>query len=238
MLPCSSPFSNGAPAQAARSPSPVQSRNTRALTANRPLLPARTAAETLPASRLDGDQVRLEEELDLRLQQQVVVHPFEHFGPDGHVAARAGAAGLLEPPLDLGADAAGQHVHAVGERHEQRQHAGGAHAAQAGVAFGEEDAGPLPGRGHGRRHARRPAAGHEHVHLMPHRDASLKHHLRLWRLGGGSRRSDSGQSACGGRGNRPFQEFSSTGRHGSSPQASRLCRPVSRRRRRAKRRRP
>ena len=89
----------------------------------------------------------------------------------------------LEPPLDLGPDAAGQHVDPVGELHEQRQHAGGPHAAQAGVAFGEEHAGPLPCGGNGGRHARRPAAGHEHVHLMADRDAALEQDLVARRLG-------------------------------------------------------
>ena len=91
----------------------------------------------------------------------------------------------LEPLEDFGPHAAGQHVYAVGEGHEDRQHAGGAHAAQARIAFGEEHAGALPRGGHRRGHARRSAAGDEDVDRVADRNVALEIQLVLGRFAAG-----------------------------------------------------
>ena len=62
------------------------------LDGKQPALARQDGRRDLARLRLDRDQVRLEQKLDFRLQQQIVVHPLEHFGPDGHVAAGPRAA--------------------------------------------------------------------------------------------------------------------------------------------------
>ena len=93
-LPCSSPFLEGGAAQAARSPSPVQSRNIRAWTAEQSALAGQHGRRNLARPGLDGDQIGLEQELDFGLQEQIVVDAFENFGPDRQAAGRSGAAAL------------------------------------------------------------------------------------------------------------------------------------------------
>jgi hypothetical protein len=64
---------------------------------------------------LDRDEVRLEQELDFRFRKQIVVNPFENLGTDRDVAARARAVAGFKPPLNVGPDATGHHVDAIGD---------------------------------------------------------------------------------------------------------------------------
>ncbi len=192
----------------------MQSRNISRSHGEQSALAGQNGRGNLARLRLDGDEIRLEQELDFGLQQQVVVDALEDFRANRQAAVGSGAAAGLQPLADVGPDAAGEHVNAVGEGHEDGQHAGGAHAAQARVAFGEEHAGSLPGGGDGRCHTRRSAAGDEDVDRVAHGNAALESQLVLGDLIAGRFCGTGAQPAPSRGGERTFQETSAAARHG------------------------
>ena len=97
------------------------------------------------------------------LGQQLVADPLEDFGADAVAIGREGAASGLEPVKDVAPDPAGKEVDTIAELHEGRNHASGAHAAQAGMRLDQPDFAPLPRGGHRRRDASGSAAGDEDV---------------------------------------------------------------------------
>jgi len=116
-----------------------------------------------PAFRLDRAERRVERKVRPGFGQERVVHALERFDVRGRPRERLL---FLQPVEYASSETAGQEMHAVRHRHENRYAPCRAHAPEAGVRLGQKNPRALTPRRHRRRRARRAAARHEHVHVI------------------------------------------------------------------------
>ena len=172
MLPALSPTSNGAPAQAARSPSPEQSMKMPARTACRPALVSTISAlMRLLVLHHHAGAERMKENVDLVRGQQIVGRDLvgrgvvglrEDFAEDQ--MRRVQPAEPVDPRKQVGGDALHHPMHLamdIGMQPAEIRHARGrAHAAEKAVALDQQRAPPGARGGDRGRDAGRTAAEH------------------------------------------------------------------------------
>ena len=186
MPPWPSPRSNGAPAQAARSPSPEQSMKMRPITAARPDLVSTISARMVSsASITHAGAERVEQDFGAVAEQQIVGRAFVGRGVVGlrlDLAERDMRLVQAAEPVDARQQFVGDAVHHlavlavdVGVQAAERGDAGGgAHAAEKAVALDHQRlAAVRRGRCRGR-DAGRSAAQHHHVVFAPHRQVAFR----------------------------------------------------------------